>query len=145
MLYSISNVLSPWEIIHISQDTVNLSISVEWILYFDFGITKVIALCILKIHSMLRTALSQRKSKETWVCRNAFAPPKHSCGQITLLTFSHWKIPCSLSSHQTENGRLSFYLYSKELKYLEDNCNVNSMWDNVPCETRNNFVNFKKF
>lgn len=56
VLYSISNVLSPWEIIHISQDTVNLSISVEWILYFDFGITKVIALCILKIHSMLRNS-----------------------------------------------------------------------------------------
>lgn len=46
--YSISNVLSPWEINHISQDTVNLSISVEWKLYFDFGITKVMAACILK-------------------------------------------------------------------------------------------------
>lgn len=44
--YSISNVLSPWEINHISQDIVNLSISVEWKLYFDFGKTKVTAGCI---------------------------------------------------------------------------------------------------
>lgn len=81
-----------------------------------------------KYTTHLGIVLSQRKSKETWVCRNAFAPPKHSCDQITLLTFSHWKIPCSLSSLQTDNGRLSFYLTPKELKYLEDNCNVNSTY-----------------
>lgn len=46
--YSTSKALSPWEIIQILQDTINLSISVEWKLYFDFGITKVIAVCILK-------------------------------------------------------------------------------------------------
>lgn len=46
--YSISNVISPSEIIYIYQDSVNLRISVEWKLYFDFGITKVIAASILK-------------------------------------------------------------------------------------------------
>lgn len=35
--YPISNALPPWEIIHISQDTTKLSISVEWKSYFDFG------------------------------------------------------------------------------------------------------------